>query len=168
MKLGNGFGLLAAALAGFVFANSSASAAGYPDKPVKWVVGYPAGGTTDILARIIGNALSEKLGQQFIIENKPGAGNNIATEFVSNSAPDGYTVDLDNPAYGINASRVHRVHAAGTFRSSSYQAGILQYREVLRDRGAADVHARSDFAVGARMPLEARDHYAAGGVPERV
>ena len=88
MKLGNGFGLLAAALAGFVFANSSASAAGYPDKQVKWVVGYPAGGTTDILARIIGNALSEKLGQQFIIENKPGAGNNIATEFVINSAPD--------------------------------------------------------------------------------
>jgi tripartite-type tricarboxylate transporter receptor subunit TctC len=104
MKLRNGFGLLAAALAGFVFANSSASAAGYPDKQVKWVVGYPAGGTTDILARIIGNALSEKLGQQFIIENKPGAGNNIATEFVINSAPDGYTVYLVNPANGINAS----------------------------------------------------------------
>ncbi len=104
MKLGNRFGLLAAALAGFVFANSGASAAGYPDKPVTWVVGYPAGGTTDILARIIGNALSEKLGQQFIIENKPGAGNNIATEFVINSAPDGYTVYLVNPANGINAS----------------------------------------------------------------
>ncbi len=104
MKLANGFRLLAAALAGFVFANSSASAAGYPEKPVKWVVGYPAGGTTDILARIIGNALSEKLGQQFIIENKPGAGNNIATEFVINAAPDGYTVYLVNPANGINAS----------------------------------------------------------------
>ena len=68
------------------------------------MVGYPAGGTTDILARLVGNALSEKLGQQFIIENKPGAGNNIATEYVINSPPDGYTVYLVNPANGINAS----------------------------------------------------------------
>jgi tripartite-type tricarboxylate transporter receptor subunit TctC len=71
---------------------------------VRWVVGYPAGGTTDILARIVGQRLSEKLGQQFVIENKPGAGNNIATESVVNSAPDGYTLLLVNPANGINAS----------------------------------------------------------------
>jgi tripartite-type tricarboxylate transporter receptor subunit TctC len=81
-----------------------AMAADYPTKPVRWVVGYPAGGTTDILARLVGNALSEKLHQQFIIENKPGAGNNIGTEFVINSPPDGYTVYLVNPANGINAS----------------------------------------------------------------
>ncbi|MEP6837363.1 MAG: tripartite tricarboxylate transporter substrate-binding protein, partial [Bradyrhizobium sp.] len=56
----------------------SASAADYPTRPVKWVVGYPAGGSTDIIARLIGQRLSEKLGQQFVIENKPGAGNNIA------------------------------------------------------------------------------------------
>ena len=78
--------------------------ADYPNRPVKWVVGYPAGGTTDILARIIGQRLSEKLGQQFIIENKPGAGNNIATEQVVTSTPDGYTLLLVNPANGINAS----------------------------------------------------------------
>jgi tripartite-type tricarboxylate transporter receptor subunit TctC len=96
--------LSAAGLAAVPFLKTQAFAAGFPDKPVKWVVGYPAGGTTDILARIIGNALSEKLGQQFIIENKPGAGNNIATEFVINSPPDGYTLYLVNPANGINAS----------------------------------------------------------------
>jgi tripartite-type tricarboxylate transporter receptor subunit TctC len=56
------------------------------------MVGYPAGGSTDILARLMGAYLSEKLHQQFVIENKPGAGNNIATEYVINSAPDGYTV----------------------------------------------------------------------------
>ena len=78
--------------------------ADYPNRPVKWVVGYPAGGTTDILARIIGQRLSEKLGQQFIIENKPGAGNNIATEQVVTATPDGYTLLLVNPANGINAS----------------------------------------------------------------
>jgi tripartite-type tricarboxylate transporter receptor subunit TctC len=68
------------------------------------VVGYPPGGATDIIARLIGQRLSERLGQQFIIENKPGAGNNIATESVVNAEPDGYTVLLINPANFINAT----------------------------------------------------------------
>jgi tripartite-type tricarboxylate transporter receptor subunit TctC len=83
---------------------SKALAADYPARPVKWVVGYPPGGATDILARLIGQRLSEKLGQQFVVENKPGAGNNIATESVVNAEPDGYTVQLVNPANYINAS----------------------------------------------------------------
>ena len=82
----------------------SASAADYPTRPVRWVVGYPPGGATDIIARLIGQRLSEKLGQQFVIENKPGAGNNIATESVINAEPDGYTLLLVNPANYINAS----------------------------------------------------------------
>jgi tripartite-type tricarboxylate transporter receptor subunit TctC len=86
------------------FAIGSASAADYPTRPVKWVVGYPPGGATDIIARLIGQRLSEKLGQQFVIENKPGAGNNIATESVINAAPDGYTLLLVNPANYINTS----------------------------------------------------------------
>jgi tripartite-type tricarboxylate transporter receptor subunit TctC len=83
---------------------SKALAADYPTHPVKWVVGYPPGGATDILARLIGQRLSEKFGQQFVIENKPGAGNNIATESVVNAEPDGYTLQLVNPANFINAS----------------------------------------------------------------
>ena len=83
---------------------SSVAAADYPNRPVRFVVGYPAGGATDILARIFGDYYSRKLGQQFIIENKPGAGNNIGTELVINSPPDGYTILLVNPANGINAS----------------------------------------------------------------
>jgi tripartite-type tricarboxylate transporter receptor subunit TctC len=82
----------------------SAAALDYPTRPVKWVVGYPPGGATDIIARLIGQRLSERLGQQFIIENKPGAGNNIGTESVVNADPDGYTVLLINPANYINAS----------------------------------------------------------------
>ena len=82
----------------------SASAADYPTRAIKWVVGYPPGGATDIIARLIGQRLSERLGQQFVIENKPGAGNNIATESVINADPDGYTVLLVNPANYINAS----------------------------------------------------------------
>ena len=82
----------------------SAAALDYPTRPVKWVVGYPPGGATDIIARLIGQRLSERLGQPFIIENKPGAGNNIGTESVVNAEPDGYTVLLVNPANYINAS----------------------------------------------------------------
>src|ERR671937_3006342 len=82
----------------------SASALDYPTRPVRWVVGYPPGGATDIIARLIGQRLQEKLGQQFVVENKPGAGNNISTESVVNAEPDGYTVLLVNPANYINTS----------------------------------------------------------------
>jgi tripartite-type tricarboxylate transporter receptor subunit TctC len=82
----------------------SAFALDYPTRPVRFIVGYPAGGSTDIVARLIGQRLSERLGQQFVIENKPGAGNNIGTEAVVRADPDGYTVLLVNPANFINAS----------------------------------------------------------------
>src|ERR1700760_219942 len=92
-----GLGALAAPI-------GSASALDYPNRPVRFVVGYPAGGATDIIARLIGQRLSERMGQQFVIENKPGAGNNVATESVINAEPDGYTVLLVNPANYINTS----------------------------------------------------------------
>jgi tripartite-type tricarboxylate transporter receptor subunit TctC len=81
-----------------------ASALDYPTRPVHWVVGFAPGGSNDIIARLIGQRLSERLGQQFLIENKPGAGGNIATESVINAKPDGYTVLLVNPANYINTS----------------------------------------------------------------
>ncbi|MGJ4968993.1 MULTISPECIES: Bug family tripartite tricarboxylate transporter substrate binding protein [unclassified Bradyrhizobium] len=96
-------GLIASAVPS-IAAVRKASAADYPTRPVRFVVGYPPGGATDILARLIGQRLSETLGQQFIVENKPGAGNNIGTDAVVNAAADGYTVLLVNPANYINAS----------------------------------------------------------------
>jgi tripartite-type tricarboxylate transporter receptor subunit TctC len=97
--------LLGIALAGATLAAAApAFAADYPTKSVRWVVPYPPGGTTDILARLVGNYLSEHLGQTFIIENKPGGGNNIGTEFVARAPHDGYTLLLVNPANGINQS----------------------------------------------------------------
>ena len=97
-------GLFAIGLVALVCPAGGASALDYPSRPVRFVVGYPPGGATDILARLIGQRLSEKSGQQFVIENKPGAGNNIATEAVVNAEPDGYTILLVNPANYINAS----------------------------------------------------------------
>lgn len=66
--------------------------AAYPDKPVRIVVGFSAGGTTDVIARIMAKELTESLGQSFVVENKPGAGSNIATDMVQRAAPDGYTL----------------------------------------------------------------------------
>jgi tripartite-type tricarboxylate transporter receptor subunit TctC len=96
------FVLAAVALIGGAGAANAAD--DYPNHPVRWLVGYPPGGSTDICARLIGQYLSEHLGQQFIIENKPGAGNNLATEMAAKSSPDGYTVFLVNPANAINAT----------------------------------------------------------------
>jgi len=76
----------------------------YPSRPVRIIVGYAAGGGTDISARVIGQWLSERLGQQFIIENRPGAATNIATEAVARAAADGYTLLLATAANAINAT----------------------------------------------------------------
>ncbi|MGV3493422.1 MAG: Bug family tripartite tricarboxylate transporter substrate binding protein [Ramlibacter sp.] len=90
-------------LCGFA-ALPAAAQADYPNKPIKWIVPYPPGGTTDLLARLMGQYLSQKLGQQVIIENKAGGGNNIGTDMAAKSAPDGYTIFLVNPANAINAT----------------------------------------------------------------
>lgn len=82
----------------------AASAQVYPIKPIKWIVPYPPAGTTDVLARIVAQSLSESLGQQVVVENRAGGGNNIGTEAVVNAPADGYTMLLVNPANGINAS----------------------------------------------------------------
>ena len=71
--------LFAISLAALLWPAGEAAALDYPTRPVRFIVGFPAGGATDILARLIGQRLSERLGQQFVIENKPGAGNNIGT-----------------------------------------------------------------------------------------
>ena len=86
------------------FTTGVAMAAPYPEKPIKLIVSWSPGGTTDILARIMAQGLSEKLGQTVLVENKPGGGNNIGTEFLIRSAPDGYTLNMTNPANAINAT----------------------------------------------------------------
>jgi tripartite-type tricarboxylate transporter receptor subunit TctC len=107
-----------------------AASADYPSRPVRWIVGYPAGGTTDIVARLIGHWLSERLGQQFIIENKPGAGNNIGTEAMINSPPDGYTVLLTNPANAINATLYQRL-SFNFMRDTAPVAGFMRVPNVM-------------------------------------
>ncbi len=76
----------------------------YPSRPIHMVVGFAAGGGADIIARLIGQALSERLGQQIVVDNRPGAGTNIATEVAVKAAPDGYTLLLANSPNTINAT----------------------------------------------------------------
>jgi tripartite-type tricarboxylate transporter receptor subunit TctC len=85
---------LAASAAALSAASRIASAQAYPARPVRIIVGFPAGGSADILARLIGQWLSERLGQPFVIENRPGAGTTIGTEAVVKAPPDGYTLLL--------------------------------------------------------------------------
>jgi len=101
---------LAASVAALPAALHAARAAGYPRQPVRWIVPFAAGGPTDLVARLVGQSLSERLGQQFVIENRPGAGTNIGTEAVVHSPPDGHTLLLISPANAINATLYERLN----------------------------------------------------------
>lgn len=139
----------AGGVAAACFVKTSAFAVDYPTKPVRWLVGYPAGGTTDILARIIGNALTEKFHQQFVIENKPGAGNNIATEFVINSPPDGYTVYLVNPANGINAS-LYKKLSFNFIRDMAPVGGLMRVPNVMTVHPSVPAKTVAEFIEYAK------------------
>jgi len=97
--------ILSAALAAVsIAAAPAATAAGYPDRPVKVIVGLTAGSGVDVMARLVGAKLGEALGQPFVIENRPGAGSNIATRFAATQPNDGYTVFVATVANAINAT----------------------------------------------------------------
>jgi tripartite-type tricarboxylate transporter receptor subunit TctC len=101
---------LAAAAAALPAVSRTASAQAYPTRPVRWIVGFTPAGGNDIVARLMGQWLSERLGQPFVIENRPGAGTNIATEAVVNAPPDGYTLLLANMANAINATLYEKLN----------------------------------------------------------
>jgi tripartite-type tricarboxylate transporter receptor subunit TctC len=132
---------VALALFSLLCGAGSAFAVDYPTRTVKWIVAYPPGGTTDVLARIIAQWLTEKMGQSFVIENKPGGGNNIGTELALKSPPDGYTMLLVNPAHGINAT-LYKNLPFNLIRDMDPVAGLVRtpnVMEVTRDFPAKTV-----------------------------
>jgi tripartite-type tricarboxylate transporter receptor subunit TctC len=126
------------------FLATSASAVDYPTRTVKWIVPYPPGGTTDVLARIMAQWLSEKLGQQFVIENKPGGGNNIGTELAIKSPPDGYTMLLVNPAHGINAT-LYKDLSFNVVRDVAPVAGLVRTPNVMEVTGSFPAKTVKEF-----------------------
>jgi tripartite-type tricarboxylate transporter receptor subunit TctC len=102
----------------------------YPSRPVRIIGGAPAGGGIDIVARLMGQWLSERLGQQFIVENRPGAGTNIATEAVVRAAPDGYTILLAFSSNATNATLYQRLNF-NFIRDIAPVAGVIRVPNVI-------------------------------------
>jgi tripartite-type tricarboxylate transporter receptor subunit TctC len=127
----------------------AASALDYPTHPVRIIVSYPAGGSTDITARLIGSWLSERLGQQFIIENRPGGGNNIGTEAAIRSAPDGYTLLLVNPANAINTS-LYKKLSFNFINDIAPVAGIARVPNVMEVHPSVPVKTVAEFIAYAK------------------
>lgn len=94
--------VLATSLLSFATAGAAHAQASYPDRPVRMIVGFSAGGTTDVVARILGKEIGDALGQPVVVENRPGAGSNIASEMVARAEPDGYTLYMVAVTSAIN------------------------------------------------------------------
>ena len=122
----------------------TASAQVYPSKPIKWIVPYPPAGTTDVLARIVAQWLSENLGQQVVVENRAGGGNNIGTEAVVNAPADGYTMLLVNPAHGINAS-LYKKLSFNFIRDIAPVAGLVRTPNVMVVTNGLPVKTVAEF-----------------------
>jgi len=116
---------LAAGAAALPVVPRSARAQTYPTRPVRLIAGFPAGGATDITARLIGQWLSERLGQPFIVENRPGAATNIATEAVVRASPDGYTLLMVQAPNAINATLYDKLNF-NFIRDIAPIAGIMR------------------------------------------
>jgi len=121
---------LAAGAAALPVTSGVAHAQSYPARPVRLVIGYTPGGSADLTARLMGQWLSEKLGQSFVIENRPGGGTNIATESVVRAAPDGYTLLLVAPANAINATLYEKLNF-DFLREMEPIAGIIRFPNVV-------------------------------------
>jgi tripartite-type tricarboxylate transporter receptor subunit TctC len=154
---------IAAAAGLAISASSEAYAqANYPTKPVKLVVGFAAGGPTDILARVIGNAMSKTLGEQMFVENRTGAGGNIATEAVARSDPDGYTIQMALMSGAINETlfRNYKFTFAEHFEPIG---GIAQTGLVLLAHPSLGVNNVSDLIKLAKSKQPGELLYATAG-----
>jgi tripartite-type tricarboxylate transporter receptor subunit TctC len=121
---------LATAAAALPSLSRMAPAQTYPTRPVRFIIGYPPGGSADITARLLGQWLSERLGQPFVIESRPGASTNIATEAVVRAPPDGYTLLLVAPANAINATLYEKLNF-NFIRDIAPVAGIIRFPNVI-------------------------------------
>jgi len=126
-----------------------AGAQDYPTRPVRLIVGFPPGGGTDVAARLVGQWLSERIGQPVVIENRPGAGSNIATEAVVHAAADGHTLLLVSTAHAINATLYERLNY-NFLRDIAPVAGFMRVPNVMEINPSLSVKSVPEFIAYAR------------------
>jgi tripartite-type tricarboxylate transporter receptor subunit TctC len=134
----------------------------YPTRPVRWIVGFTPAGGNDIVARLMGQWLSERLGQPFVIENRPGAGTNIATEAVVNAPADGYTLLLANLANAINATLYEKLNF-NFIRDIAPVAGISQAPLILAVNPAVPARTVSEL-IGYAKANPGRVNMGSAGI----
>jgi len=134
----------------------------YPSRPVRLMVGYAAGGSVDIMARLIGQWLSERLGQPFTVENRPGAGTNIATEAVVRAAPDGYTLLLVGAANAINATLYDKLNY-NFIRDMVPVAGIIRFPNIMVVNPSVPARTVPEFIAYAKAN-PGKVNFASGGI----
>ena len=152
---------LAAGAAALPAVSHFAWAQTYPTRPVRLVVGFPPGGGTDIIARLIGQWLSERLGQQLVIENRPGAGSNLATEGVVRAAADGYTLLLVSAAHAINATLYDRLNY-NFLRDIAPVAGVIRVPNLMEVNPSLPPKSVPEFIAYAKAN-PGKVSYASGG-----
>ena len=150
---------LAAAL--IALSATSAAAQSFPARPIKLVVGFTPGGGVDINARLLAGKLSELLGQQVIVENKPGAGTNIANEFVAKAAPDGYTLLMNTSAVTINMS-LYKNPPFNTLRDYAPVAVFSDSQNIMVVNAAKPLRTPADVIAAARAKPGALTYGSAG------
>jgi len=126
-----------------------ASAQAYPARPVRLIIGYTPGGSADLTARLMAQWLSERLGQQFLVESRPGAGTNLATEAVVNATPDGYTLLLVAPANAINATLYEKLNH-NFMRDIAPVGGINRFPNVMEVNPAVPAKTVPEFIAYAK------------------
>jgi tripartite-type tricarboxylate transporter receptor subunit TctC len=153
---------LAAGAAALPAVSRIAGAQSYPSRPVRIIVGFPAGGGVDIIARLMGQWLSERLGQPFLIENRPGAGSNIATEAVVRAAPDGYTLLLVHASNAINATLYDKLNF-NFIRDIAPVAGIIVVPNVMVVNPSVPAKTVPEFIAYAKAN-PGKINIASGGI----
>jgi tripartite-type tricarboxylate transporter receptor subunit TctC len=140
---------LAAGAAALPVLQRFAGAETYSSRPVHLIMGYTPGGSADMTARLFGQWLSERLGQQFIIESRPGAGTNIATEAVVRAQPDGYTLLLAAPANATNPALFAKLNF-DFIRDTTPVAGLIRFADVVEVNPSLPIHTIPELIAYAK------------------
>jgi tripartite-type tricarboxylate transporter receptor subunit TctC len=140
---------LAAGAAALPVVSRNARAQAYPTRPVRLIIGYPPGGSADMTARLMGQWLSERLGQTFVIESRPGAATNIATEAVVHAPPDGYTLLLVAPANAINVTLYEKLNY-NFIRDIAPVAGLIRFPNVMEVNPSVPAKTVPEFIAYAK------------------